>query len=90
MELVDNLVMWLVPGAMDARLMDLLFWVSMAVALVAAYVAAYPVNKHLLRQGRGHAITHHASGAAMDNKPLAYAITAFLLGGAVASLGTLL
>lgn len=53
MELVDNLVMWLVPGAMDARLMDLLFWVSMAVALVAAYVAAYPVNKHLLRQGRG-------------------------------------
>jgi hypothetical protein len=90
MELVDNLVMWLVPGAMNARLIDVLFWTSMAASLVVAYVAAYPVNKYLLRQGKGHAITHHASGAAMNNKPLAYAITAFLLGGAVASLGTLL
>lgn len=90
MEAVDNLVMWFVPGAMNARLLDLLFWASMALSLVVAYFAAYPVNKHLLRQGKGHAITHQASGAPMDNKPLAYAIAAFLLGGAVASLGSLL
>lgn len=91
MELVDNLVMWVVPGAMNARLLDLLFWVSMALSLALAYVAAYPVNKALLRRGKGHAIAHHASGGApMDNRPLAYAITAFLLDGAVASLGSLL
>lgn len=54
-------------------------------------MAAYPVNKALLRRGKGHAITHHASGGApMDNRPLAYAITAFLLDGAVASLWSLL
>lgn len=90
MEAVDNLVMWLIPGAMGAGLADLLFWVSMAISFVVAYAAAYPVNRALLRRGRGHAITHHASGEDMDNRPLAYALTAFLLGGAVASLGSLL
>ncbi|WP_260849435.1 DUF4396 domain-containing protein [Kocuria marina] len=91
MEVVDNLVMWLVPGAMDAGLLDALFWGSMALSLVIAYFAAYPVNKALLRRGKGHAITHHASGGGpMDNRPLAYGISAFMLGGFVASLGTLL
>ena len=50
MEVVDNLVMWLVPGAMDAGLLDALFWGSMALSLVIAYFAAYPVNKALLRR----------------------------------------
>ena len=91
MEVVDNLVMWLVPGAMDAGLLDALFWGSMSLSLVIAYFAAYPVNKALLRRGKGHAITHHASGGGpMDNRPLAYGISAFMLGGFVASLGTLL
>ena len=91
MEVVDNLVMWLVPGAMDAGLLDALFWGSMALSLVIAFFAAYPVNKALLRRGKGHAITHHASGGGpMDNRPLAYGISAFMLGGFVASLGTLL
>ncbi|GED00105.1 hypothetical protein KVA01_22590 [Kocuria varians] len=89
MEVVDNLVMWVVPGAMSAGLMDSLFWISMALSLVIAYAAAYPVNKALLRRGKGHAITHHATGGGpMDNRPLAYGITAFILGGFVASLGS--
>ncbi|RLZ03063.1 hypothetical protein CWC38_07760 [Kocuria tytonicola] len=91
MEVVDNLVMWLVPGAMNAGLLNALFWGSMALSLVIAYFAAYPVNKALLRRGKGHAITHHASGGGpMDNRPLAYGISAFMLGGFVASFGTLL
>lgn len=90
MELVDNGVMWLVPGAMGAGLQDLLFWGSMALSFAVAYSAAYPVNKVLLRRGKGHAITHHASGAEMDNRPLAYGLIAFLLGGAISSLGSLI
>jgi hypothetical protein len=59
MEVVDNLVMAVLPGAMDAGLMDPAFWLSMAVALGAAFVAAFPVNRYLIDRGRGHALTHH-------------------------------
>ncbi len=59
MELVDNTVMALVPGAMDAGLGDALFWGGMAVALAAAFVAAFPVNRWLIDRGKGHAL-HHA------------------------------
>ena len=62
MELVDNAVMALIPGAMDAGLVNPLFWVSMPLALAAAYAAAYPVNRYLLSRGKGHALLmqyHH-------------------------------
>lgn len=58
MELVDNLVMALIPGAMDAGLVNPLFWVGMMIALTAAFVAAYPVNRWLIARGKGHALTH--------------------------------
>lgn len=58
MEIVDNLVMVLIPGAMHAGLGDWLFWVSMAIALAVAFCAAYPVNRALIRRGRGHAVMH--------------------------------
>ena len=58
MEVTDNLVMALIPGAMDAGLVNPLFWVSMMVALGAAFVAAFPVNKYLLGRGKGHALMH--------------------------------
>lgn len=58
MEIVDNLIMLAVPGAMDAPLDSLLFWGSLAVALVVAAVAAYPVNRYLIARGRGHAVVH--------------------------------
>ena len=91
MEVVDNAVMWLVPGAMNAHFDDWLYWATMGVAFLIAFAAAYPVNRHLLKRGKGHAVTHHALGDdhQMDNRPLAYALVAFLLGGLVASLGGL-
>jgi hypothetical protein len=63
MELVDKLVMGLVPGAMDARLTSLLFWTSLAAALAIAGVAAFPVNRWLIARGRGHALAHRHPGA---------------------------
>lgn len=59
MELVDTAVMMLVPGAMDAGVVNPLFWASMIVALTAAFFAALPVNKYLLARGKGHALMHH-------------------------------
>jgi hypothetical protein len=58
MEIVDNLVMLVIPGAMDAGLDSLLFWGSLAFALAVAGVAAYPVNRWLIARGRGHALAH--------------------------------
>jgi hypothetical protein len=61
MEIVDNAVMLIIPGAMVAGLGDVKFWGSLAVALLLAGVAAYPVNRWLIARGRGHAIVmrHH-------------------------------
>jgi hypothetical protein len=58
MEVVDNLIVLLVPGAMDAGLGDALFWGSLAVALAIAFVAAVPVNRALISRGKGHAVVH--------------------------------
>ena len=58
MEIVDNLVMLVIPGAMDARLDTLLFWGSLAVSLVIAGAAAYPVNRWLISRGKGHSVVH--------------------------------
>src|SRR5919112_214581 len=55
MEIVDNVVMLVVPGAMEAGLDSFLFWGSLAFALAVAFVAAYPVNRYLLARGRGDA-----------------------------------
>ena len=58
MEVVDNAVMLVIPGAMTASLDAPLFWGSLALALVLAGVAAYPANRWLIARGRGHAIVH--------------------------------
>jgi len=58
METVDNAVMLLVPGAMDAHLDSLLFWASLAFALAVAFAAAFPLNRYLIARGRGHAVVH--------------------------------
>ena len=57
MEVVDNLVMAVVPGAMNAGLVNPVFWISMMAALTAAFIAAFPVNRYLIDQGKGHALT---------------------------------
>ena len=58
MEVVDNLVMALLPGAMDSGLVDPVFWIGMMIALSAAFVAAFPVNRYLIDRGQGHALHH--------------------------------
>jgi len=58
MEVVDNLIMLAVPGAMNAGLGEPLFWGSLAGALVIAGAAALPVNRWLIGRGRGHAVVH--------------------------------
>jgi hypothetical protein len=58
MEVVDNTVILLIPGAMTAGLSDILFWGSLALSLILAFIAAFPVNRWLIRLGRGHALVH--------------------------------
>ena len=58
MEIVDNAVMLLVPGAMEAGLTSWLFWGSLAFALAVAFVVTVPVNRALIGRGRGHAVVH--------------------------------
>ncbi|MES2135245.1 MAG: DUF4396 domain-containing protein [Patescibacteria group bacterium] len=61
MEIVDNVVMVFIPGALDAELTTFMFWGSLAVSLAIAGVAAYPVNRWLIARGKGHAVLgdHH-------------------------------
>lgn len=58
MEIIDNAIMWAIPGAMDAGLDTLLFWGSLTLALVIAGLAAWPLNRWLIARGRGHAVVH--------------------------------
>jgi Domain of unknown function (DUF4396) len=58
MEVVDNAIILVVPGAMDAGLDDVLFWGSLSFALFIAGFFAYPVNRWLLQRGKGHAAVH--------------------------------
>ena len=62
MEIVDNLVLLVIPGAMEAGLTSLLFWGSLAFALAVAFVAAFPVNRYLISRGKGHAVVHEHHG----------------------------
>lgn len=97
MEVVDNAVMALIPGAMDAGLVNAVFWVGMMIALTAAFFAAYPVNRYLLQRGKGHALTHGFHGATaatgarryiptLSTSTLVGVIVAFMLGGLVVSI----
>jgi hypothetical protein len=98
MEVVDNLVMALIPGAMDAGLVNALFWIGMMISLTVAFFAAYPVNRYLLQRGKGHALTHeYHHGAAtptgarrflpsIPTPTLVAVLVAFLLGGLVVSI----
>ncbi len=98
MEVVDNFVMAVIPGAMEAGLVNSIFWVSMMIALTAAFAAAYPVNRYLLHRGKGHALTHGYHRAApgqvtgarrfipdLSTAALAAALVAFMLGGLTVS-----
>ena len=55
MEAVDNLVVIFIPGALDARLDGWLFWMSLVLSLLIAFVVTVPVNRWLIARGVGHA-----------------------------------
>jgi hypothetical protein len=58
MEIIDNAIMLVIPGAMSAGLASPLFWGSLAFSLAVAAVAAFPVNRWLISRGKGHAVVH--------------------------------
>jgi len=58
MEIVDNAIILLIPGAIDATLDEIGFWAALALSLVVAGTAAYPANRWLLARGKGHAVVH--------------------------------
>jgi preprotein translocase subunit SecG len=98
MEIVDNAVMAAIPGAMNAGLVNPIFWIGMAIALTVAFFAAVPVNRYLLQKGKGHALTHQYHGGSAELTgarrfipsfsagALIAAIAAFMLGGLVVSI----
>lgn len=76
MEVVDNAIMLVIPGAMDAGLDSALFWGSMILSLALAGLAAFPVNYWLISRGRGHAVVHeHHGHSAMRHKSEAHEST---------------
>lgn len=58
MTIMDNLLMVIIPGAMDKDLTHPIYWISRILSLAAAFIVAFPVNVYLLKRGKGHAITH--------------------------------
>jgi len=98
MEFVDNAVMAVIPGAMDAGLINPIFWIGMPISLTAAFLAAFPVNRYLLQRGKGHALTHAHHGATTSSSgarrfiptlptaTLVAVIAAFMVGGLTVSI----
>ncbi len=58
MEILDNALMILVPGAMNAGLTSLLFWASLALSLLVAFSLTLPINRVMISRGKGHAVVH--------------------------------
>jgi hypothetical protein len=88
MEVVDNAIVVAVPGAINAGLGDVLFWGSLCFGLVVAGIAAFPVNRHLISRGKGHAVLHQ-TGIHGGPDPRLVAAVAALAGvfGAVVLVG---
>lgn len=85
MEVVDNAIMLLVPGAMEAGIGDVLFWGSLSFALVVAGAVAFPLNRWLISRGKGHTAVHETGihGGPPARLVGAIAALAFVFGSAV-------
>ena len=85
MEIVDNGVMLIIPGAMESGLDSVLFWGALSFALAVAGVIAYPVNRWLITRGKGHAVLHETGIHGGPNLKVVGAIVAiaFVFGSAV-------
>jgi Domain of unknown function (DUF4396) len=85
MEIVDNGILLIIPGAMDAGVGDVLFWGSLSVALVVAGIFALPLNRWLIARGKGHAVVHETGihGGPSPRLVGAVAVVAAVFGTAV-------
>jgi hypothetical protein len=85
MEIVDNAIVVVVPGALEAGLGTLLFWGSLSFALAIAFVAAVPVNRLLIARGKGHAAVHRTGvhGGPSPRLVGTIVVLAFVFGSAV-------
>lgn len=59
MEITDNAIMLVIPGAMGNSLTNPTFWAALVFALAVAFLVAWPVNHWLIKRGQGHALHHH-------------------------------
>jgi len=59
MEIIDNVSEWLIPGAINAKLDQFLFWWSLALSLFIAFIITVPVNRFVMSKGIGHSGHHH-------------------------------
>jgi Domain of unknown function (DUF4396) len=65
MEVIDNVVVVLVPGALDAGVDEPLIYASIAAGFAVAYPFAFLVNRYMIARGKGHAVVHtyhHTNG----------------------------
>ncbi len=85
MEIIDNVIVLTIPGAMEAGLDSLLFWGSLAFALAIAFVVAVPVNRWLIARGKGHCAVHETGihGGPPVKLIKGLAVAAFVFGAAV-------
>jgi Domain of unknown function (DUF4396) len=85
MEIVDNAILLIIPGAMEAGLGDVLFWGALSIALVIAGAFALPLNRWLIARGKGHAVVHETGihGGPSPRLVGAIAVVAFVFGTAV-------
>lgn len=58
MELIDNLAVIFVPGAMEAGLTEARFWLPLLGGFVIAWPFAFAVNRSMIQRGKGHAVVH--------------------------------
>ncbi|HEX8103629.1 MAG TPA: DUF4396 domain-containing protein [Solirubrobacteraceae bacterium] len=90
MEIVDNLIVLLIPGAMEAGLGDILFWGSLSFALVIAGAFALPLNRDLIARGKGHAVVHETGiHGGLSPRTVGIAAAAAFVFGVVVLIGEL-
>jgi Domain of unknown function (DUF4396) len=58
MEVIDNLTVLLIPGAMEAGVDEPLIYASIAAGFAIAYPFAFLANRYMIARGKGHAVVH--------------------------------
>ena len=90
MEIVDNAILLIIPGAMEAGLGDILFWGSLAFALVVAFILTVPVNRWLIARGKGHTAVHETGiHGGPPTKLVAAGVVAMAIFGSAVLIGEL-